>query len=367
MTTSFIHGGNISAAGRDLSISERELLDFSANINPLGLASELKDCLQQNFWRLEHYPDPENRESIEALSKYHHCSQDELVLGSGAAELFQLMCLVIKPKRVVTFEPTYSGYAFVASLYGIEYLGIEGEPEKPVEISSSIRQLQSRDLLFFCNPNNPTGRLYSREEVDVLVSACKKAGATLVLDESFYDFLPDCVAERSCVDEYEIPAHVVVVRSLTKILAVPGLRLGYLRADNRLARAIRSKRDPWSVNALSLLAAKLYPELTAYLNETRAVVQNENRYLKKALFECPVLKVISGEVNFLFISLNSEWTSTEFCGKLLSLRIMVRNCNTFSGLGEKYIRVAVRTREENKHLIKALAEVNDAAVYNPTR
>jgi len=367
MTMHFIHGGNISAAGRSLSINERELLDFSANINPLGIASELEDYLQQNFWRLEHYPDSENREVIEALSKYHHCPQDELVLGNGASELFQLLCLGIQPKRVVTVEPTYSGYAFAASLYGIEYLGIEVDPKKPVDISSPIRQLQKGDLFFFCNPNNPTGRLYSREEVDVLVSACKKAGVTLVFDESFYDFLPDCVADSSYIDEYEIPAHVVVVRSLTKILAVPGLRLGYLRANNRLAKAIWSKRDPWSVNALALEAAKLYPKLITYLNETRIVVQNENWYLKRALSEFPALKVISGEANFLFIALNPCWTSTEFCGRLLAARIMVRNCNTFSGLGEKYIRVAVRTREENKRLIKALTEVNNAAIYNPAR
>lgn len=358
MSRRFVHGGNISATGRNLAINERELLDFSANINPLGLASRLKDCLQQNFWRLEHYPDPENKEAIEALSKYHHCSLEELVLGSGAAELFQLLCLVLKPRRVVTIEPTYSGYAFAASLYGIEYFGIEGDPEKPFDFLSPIRQLQNGDLFFFCNPNNPTGRYSTREEVDVLVGACKEAGVTLVLDESFCDFLPDCVAPKSYIDEHNIPVHVIVVRSLTKILAVPGLRLGYLRADKRYARAIWSKRDPWSVNALAIEAAKLYPELTAYLKDTRIMVQNENRYLKRALLECSHLRVVSGEVNFLFISLHSDWTATEICGQLLLSRIMVRNCNSFPRLDEKYIRIAVRKHEENIQLIKALAELD---------
>jgi len=365
MTGRFFHGGNISATGRSLGVRERELLDFSANINPLGLAPEVRRHLQNSFWRLEHYPDPENRDSLEALSLYHHCHRHELVLGNGAAELFQLLCMALKPERVVAVEPTYSGYAFAAELNGIAYVGLEQDARSPVYIPALAGKLRRGDLLFFCNPNNPTGRVCSREAVDVLVQNCENVGATLVLDESFHAFLPLSIAPKSYIDEGQLPDHVVVVRSLTKIMALPGLRLGYLRATRELARAIRAKRDPWSVNALALEAARLYPRLTAYINETQTLVKRENSYLRKAM--PGGFRVVSGEVNYLFVSIHNGDTSTGLCSKLLGRRIMVRNCSTFPGLGEGYIRIAVRKHEENQRLLEALAEATNAVICDSPR
>lgn len=362
MTGRFFHGGNVSAAGRNLGVREQELLDFSANINPLGLAPEVKEHLQRSFWRLEHYPDHENWEALEALSRHHRCDMHELVLGNGAAEIFQLLCLAIQPKRVVAVEPTYSGYSFAAHIYGITYVGLEHDPGSLANIPALTKQLRRGDLLFFCNPNNPTGRLYLREEIDVLVQKCITAGATLVLDESFHDFMPLSIAPKSYVDEGELPAHVAVVRSLTKIMALPGLRLGYLRATRDLARAVRSKRDPWSVNTLALEAARWYPGLTAYTAETRATVEKENKYLREAISRSGGLRVVSGEANYLFLAIRTGETSTELCQKLLTHRIMVRNCNTYPKLGEGFIRIAVRKHEDNQCLIAALAEVSHAVV-----
>lgn len=367
MTGRFLHGGNISAAGRSLGVREHELLDFSANINPLGLAPEVRERLHNSFWRLEHYPDPDNLEALEALSLYHSCDRHELVLGNGAAELFQLLCMALKPERVVAVEPTYSGYAFAAELSGIAYMGLEQDPRIPVNIPALSSKLHRADLLFFCNPNNPTGRVYLREEIDALVDFCGNVGAMLVLDESFHDFLPIGMAPKSYIDEGQLPPHVMVVRSLTKIMALPGLRLGYLRATKELAKAIRAKRDPWSVNALALEACKLYPGLTTYMDETRALVERENRYLRNALSRHGGFNVVSGEVNYLFLSIQTGETSSALFKKLLGKRIMVRNCNTYPGLGEGYIRIAVRKHEENQRLVQALAEVGHAAVCDPAR
>jgi len=364
MKQNFQHGGNIYAARRSLGSSDIDLIDFSANINPLGLAPMVSNHLQQAFRAIEHYPDLDNREALLALSEYHRCPDDELVIGNGAAELFQLLCLAIAPHRVVAVTPTYSGYAFAAGLYGIPYFSFENDPEGLADVAALVGHLRSKDLLFFCNPNNPTGQLYSREYVDTLAYACESVDATLVVDESFHEFLPIHVAPKSYTDEGSIPPHVVVVRSLTKIMALPGLRLGYLRANSSVAKAIRAKRDPWSVNVLALEAARLYPSLTYYIDEARAMVQQESAYLRSALSTQERFRVVSGEVNFLFIAVHSKETSTDLCQRLLHRRIMVRNCNTYPLLGERYIRIAVRTHTENQRLVKALSEVDDATVCN---
>ncbi|MBT9135608.1 MAG: Threonine-phosphate decarboxylase [Firmicutes bacterium] len=355
MSQPFIHGGNIHQAARSLAIDPQRVLDFSANINPLGLPQELSACLANSFWRLEHYPDPECLDARQALAEHHFCDMDEITVGNGAAEIFQLICLSLKPRRILAFEPTYSGYAFSAHLYGIPYVPLVQDPWFEPQVGHLGDVIEPRDMLFLCSPNNPTGRSLTRAQVDFLVELTAGKGAFLVLDESFYDFLPSTVALGSYIAAPQMPSHVVVVRSLTKILALPGLRLGYARAQADIAAKLRSVRDPWSVNALALEAAKVYPFLSKYIETTQTLIATENLYLRQNLPLRTPFTVVSGEANFLLINLRAaQITATLLCNRLFAQGILVRNCNTFAHLGEDYVRVAVRTHQENQRLIEAL-------------
>jgi threonine-phosphate decarboxylase len=356
---SFSHGGNISAAARSLGIDEREIVDFSANINPLGLHPTLREHFIRNFWRLEHYPDPANKAARDAISGYHGCSYEEVVLGNGAAELFGVLCLALKPTRILAAEPTYSGYAYAAHVAGIPYHSVVLNPLCETDVTALSQTLCRGDLCFFCNPNNPTGRVSSRDQIDELADTCARVGATLVIDESFYDFLPPETAPPSYIDEPWLPSNVIVVRSLTKILALPGLRLGYLRANTSVTTKVLKCRDPWSVNALALEAAKLYPGLDAYRDETRTLIKVENRYLREALSVVAGVQVVSGDVNFLLLSLGAGQTSARLTKELFSQGILVRECTSFAGLGEGYLRIAVRTHADNQLLCEALASIRN--------
>lgn len=197
MSQPFTHGGNIHQAARYLTIDPQRVLDFSANINPLGLSQELSARLANSFWRLEHYPDPECQDARQALAEHHLCDMDEIAVGNGAAEIFQLLCLSLKPRRILAFEPTYSGYAFAAHLYGIPYIPLVQDPWYEPQVGHLGDLIEPQDMLFLCSPNNPTGRSLTRAQVDFLVDLTVGKGAYLVLDESFYDFLPTAVADGS--------------------------------------------------------------------------------------------------------------------------------------------------------------------------
>lgn len=358
MSQPFTHGGNIHQAARNLTIAPQRVLDFSANINPLGLSQSLSACLANGFWRLEHYPDPECLDARQALANHHTCAMDEITVGNGAAEIFQLLCLSLKPRRILAFEPTYSGYAFAAHLYGIPYIPPLQDPWCEPQVGHLGGIVQPGDMLFLCSPNNPTGRSLARAQVDFLVDLTARKGAYLVLDESFYDFLPSSVAEASYIAVPQMPSNVVVVRSLTKILALPGLRLGYARARADIAAKLRFVRDPWSVNALALEAAKAYPLMGEYIKATQSLIATENLYLRQSLAQRTPFTVVSGEANFLLVNLkDAQITASLICTKLFEQGILVRNCNTFALLGEEFVRVAVRTHKENQRLIEALERV----------
>lgn len=351
--SAFTHGGDIYGAARALGNLTRQMLDFSANINPLGLPSELRESFITSLGSLEHYPDPQCLDARQALAMHHKCSVDELTLGNGAAEIFQLICLGLKPQRVVSCEPTYSGYGFSAQLYGIPYVPILHGLKKVPPIAEIAKTLRPNDCLFICSPNNPTGHTLTSTEMSELVEVSSSSRAYLVVDESFMDFLPLHKVPRL----EPLPEHVVIVRSLTKILALPGLRLGYAKSSSSIAFKLRSVRDPWSVNALALIAAQQYPQLGDYLETTREFVAAENYNLRTALSEHTALKPVSGDVNFLLVDVAATGlTSSELCSRMQTRGILLRNCNTFAYLCERYVRVAVRTHNENQRLVEALRE-----------
>jgi threonine-phosphate decarboxylase len=220
-----------------------------------------------------------------------------------------------------------------------------------------LKELNECDLVFLCNPNNPTGRLETRSDLAKIITAARATGTMVVIDEAFMDFIPDR-EDYTLVRQAGQPGGPVVLYSLTKFFGIPGLRLGAVVAPPELAGRLERTRDPWSVNTMAQVAGLVALGEKAYMEETRALVERERCFLKEELARLPGVAVFPGTANYLLLDIRGTGldagTLTE---KMCRLGILVRDCSSFSGLGDGFIRVAVRLRFENRRLLAGLQSI----------
>lgn len=355
------HGGNIYLAARKASVAPDRWLDFSANINPLGLSHKIKDALLQHLEWIVHYPDPDARDLKEKLADYYELSLEQLVLGNGAVELLYLLCHIKRPKAVLVQAPTFSEYERAAQAVGAKVYDSLLKEEQLFQTSLNSLlwdiQLFQPDLVFLCNPNNPTGALLNRNDVEWLLKRLP-AGVDLVVDESFQDFLgygiDNDYSVKPLLQQYP---NLYVLHSLTKFYAIPGLRLGFMAGPVEWISRIKGAKDPWNVNTLAQVAGIAGIEDEAYQQQSRSYIQEENQRFYRLLKQFNGCQVYKPTVNYILLNIcQSGFTVNQLQEKLWSQGFLVRNCQNYRGLTEFHMRLAVRKKEENDVLLEALSK-----------
>lgn len=350
------HGGNILEIAEQYGLATQDIIDFSANINPLGIPESIKQAIIQNIDQLKHYPDIRYRELTEAISQYHNCLASQVFVGNGAAEIIYSLPQVLETKKMLVLAPTFSEYESAFSQTGTEfsYYSLE-DNQFNLSIEQFIEQakLAQVDSICLCNPNNPTGQVLAKEDSLRLLDFCQQANILLVMDEAFMDFIID--EECSLADYLDQYSQLYIVRSLTKIFAIPGLRLGYLlTSDELVINQLNKTCPPWHINTLASLAGQAALQDKEYLEESLSYVKKERLYLIKELSTISTIEMYPSETNFLFF----KWLgNVDLRLELISNGYLIRTCETFKGLKETYYRIAVRTHEENKGLVKAIQEI----------
>jgi threonine-phosphate decarboxylase len=360
MTKTFDHGGTVFATARSLGIDVGELVDFSASINPLGPPPGVRESVAAAFDRLVHYPDSDGTLLSGLLARHHGVATECLCLGNGSTELIYLLPRLAAGGRALLIAPTFSEYGRALHLAGWQCVRhyLLASRRFALDLDALATDLdRGYDLLFLCNPGNPTGRLYRREEVAGVINLCREHGTLLVLDEAFMDFCEedsakDLVVESGCG---------VVLRSMTKFYGFPGLRLGYALAEPSLAARLAAIRPPWSVNTLAQEAGIAALADTDYAGRTRAYVARERERLAAGLAALPGVTVYPGAANYLLAELTNGMTGAELQRALLRERLLIRDCAGFAGLDDRFFRVAVRTGEENELLLSALGALFSVA------
>jgi threonine-phosphate decarboxylase len=353
------HGGNIYAAARNSGLTAVDFLDFSANINPLGLSPRVRAALLATLDSVVCYPDPDAVALKIAIADTYQVPGECIETGNGAVELIYLLCRALSPRRVLLPAPTFGEYegATRAAGFPVRKIALKAEANFIPDIVSLIAALQPGDLLFFCNPNNPTGAIMTGEQLEPLIAQATAIGAHVVVDESFIDFRPTERAEscRSLVGRYY---GVTVLHSLTKFLAVPGLRLGFLLGQPALVQQLEKMRDPWNVNVMAQAAGVAGLQDLAYRQETVRLVAQEKQALSSQLQAIPGIKVLPPSVNFILADLGTTgWTAERLQQRLWQERILIRNCASFTGLSDCYIRLAVKQPTENQRLTELLKTI----------
>ncbi len=347
-----IHGGNIWSY-------RKKVIDFSANINPLGLSPRVKKAILKNIGTLIHYPDPELKDFKNIISAFHNINQSNILVGNGSIELIHLIPRALKARNVLIVGPTFSEYEFAARSSGARPLFVLASEQDDFKIDTRrIKKFIPRaDLIFLCNPNNPTGYLIPKSDILNLFDLCKGYNAVLATDEAFMDFVQNDEKITLVTDAVK-HNRLLVIRSLTKFFALAGLRLGYLVGQRSIIEHIFKFQYPWNVNSLAQVAAKEVFKDRDYIKLSKSFILKERSFLFENLRKIKGLKVYPSSANFIFCKLESckLKDSVGLKKKLLKDSIVIRSCPNFRGLDNRFFRIAVRTRSENKRLIFCLKE-----------
>lgn len=349
------HGGDIFSFPKE---ARNAILDFSANINPLGMSPRGKAALEGAFEReAMRYPDIECRDMKQAIAAHYKVAADEVTCGNGATELMYAAMRALRPSVVYVPAPSFSEYRFAAKTAGIpveSFLLDKNKNFAPAD-ESFLAALPKGAMVFLGNPNNPDGQLLSMGTFFRFVRAVEAAEGWLVIDESFIDFTE---GQASFRDEVLRHPRVIIILSLTKFYAVPGLRIGISIAAPAVEKTLSHELCPWNVNGPVQLYITEAMQDEDYIEATRDYVEAERRRMRLFLSTHPALTVYDSTVNFLLLRIKAEgkdgaWLERE----LLPRGLHIRRCGNYEGLGEDFVRVAVRRTEENDRLIAALKEV----------
>jgi threonine-phosphate decarboxylase len=339
------HGAHGGAAARMLDVPEGDFLDFSQNINPLGAPpaalAAARRALDEDAGT---YPDLSYRTLRKALGTYVGVHPRRVVPTNGGAEaLFLAARAAGRGGRAVILEPTFSEYAPAAEAAGLEVVRrVVRRPEDGFTLDSrALAELGEADVVFLCNPNNPTGGVLGRGEVLEISARVREAGAVLVVDEAFVDFVPEA-SVADAVDD-----HLLVARSFTKFFAIPGLRLGCLICPD--PAPVQALQPSWPVNAVAAAAGTAAARDSGFAERSVREVARLRDALTADLAALPGLTVFPGSANFLLVRGPEGLTEL-----LARRRVLVRGCAPFPGLGPAFFRVAVRGQEENGALVEAV-------------
>ena len=343
-------------AAQELRLPVERILDFSASINPLGPPAVARRAIRSALKQIMHYPDPDCRQLRQALAQQCNLDPGMILVGNGSTELIHLLPRALAIKSALIIGPTFEEYARALQDAGstVRYVQARREEQFRPPVTEVLRALSAKrprfDAVFVCNPNNPTGQVITRPMMRELAEVIERRQSWLIVDEAFIDYCQN----QSVVSLLSAHPRIVVLRSLTKFYAMPGLRVGYLLGASKVVDQLKERQPPWSVNSLAQAVSCAVLRDRAYEIKSRAFMVNERSRFMKELRSLPGVRVYSSVANFVLIEL-PDWSSAGLVADRLAAEgLLVRDCSTVPGLSARMIRVAVRTVKENQRLTGTL-------------
>ncbi|MBO6090521.1 MAG: aminotransferase class I/II-fold pyridoxal phosphate-dependent enzyme [Lachnospiraceae bacterium] len=335
-----IHGGDV--------YRNKVNTDFSVSINPCGVPLKVKSALNDALDLLERYPDIRHEKLTKAVSKMLDVKEEQLVFGNGSSELFMVIANAYKPKNVLIVEPSFYGYeyAFNPNAENIIYYYMKEEDDFRLTNDFLNALTDDLDFVVLANPNNPTGALIDDSLLLKIIKTAKDKNIRVILDECFIEFTE---GNHSLVNKIEEYPNLCIIRSFTKIFAIPGVRLGYfISSDLSFNETVKKHLAEWNISAFGQAAGCACAECGDYIEASKKVIKDEREFLYSEFGKLGI-KAYDSACNFILIK-----DKRKLDEELLKRQILVRNCSNFKGLDEGYYRIAVRTHEEKVKLIEAL-------------
>ena len=346
------HGGNIYAMAKTLGCDPSDIIDMSSNVNPMGPPSGLIDFLKEKMDAVTALPEADSRLSATRFADYAGIAPERVLAGNGSSQFIYSAPLCLKAKNALIAGPTYSDYEDACRLHGVHVMFAHSRASKQFvpDFDRLSRQAESADVIFICNPNNPTGVLIPR---DRLLAFCKsRPNSVFVIDESYMSFADD--GENQSLADANLD-NVVVLVSISKIFKMPGLRVGFVVSTPETIEKFKNHIPPWNMNSLAQAAvihiADEKEAMDRFTLNTRLFLNRQKKMFLTALKTDASLTLYPGVASFMLIRLPLWISAGELCAKLAKEKILIRNCENFSGLDASFIRISFK--EETSNLMLA--------------
>ena len=343
------HGANPHYLYEKLGLEmPKNIIDFSANINPLGPPPILLDKWEELFQTVHLYPDPFASRLKEKISELHGVHPKQLLIGNGAAEIISLLGRILAGKKVLLLQPAFSEYEEVCRINACaishHYLAAEND----WELSPSVleKEISKMDAVFLCNPNNPTGTFYPKQIIEEMLVICEQNNCYLILDEAFYDFVQDYEDMVPLLKQY---SKLIILRSLTKMYSIPGIRLGYVFASKQVIEQLQHFQSQWSINGIALQVGELLIDQEEFQQKTQTFVQIEKKKLYNFFIKEQFMHSESA-ANYYLLRDPLFIDQKELLTFLLNNGIIARHTYNYPSLEGKWLRFAVKSKEENQQL-----------------
>jgi len=352
-----IHGGNVYEAAQKYNLKFEEIIDFSASVSPLGVPESVMQAVKDALGTIAHYPDPACKVFRQAAASESGVSSENIIAGNGAAELIYLIARMILPRSTLIPMPTFSEYGYAVSSVGGKLKYIQLQPQGSrfvISIDDFCKSIRGVDLAFICNPNNPTGTLFDRNELREMLKVAKANNCFIVVDEAYLDFV-EGGSDYSVINQIFDYDNLLILKSLTKVYSLPGLRIGYAIGAKDLINKMNRLRDPWTVNALAQVAGAAALTEKDYCSRLQELVAKERQYLYEEIGRLAGLQPYIPTANFLLVNTSATGiTASHLREDMARSGLLIRDCSSFEGMGPYFFRIAMRTRAENIRLIQVL-------------
>ncbi len=349
---------------KETGLSVEDLVDFSSSINPLGPSPHALAAIRSGLAKLPLYPDSNSNALREAIAcHFGTINKKNIIVGNGSTELIYLFAEVFLKKGDVALvvEPSFGEYTSAILKSGGKPKPIRLNRDFQVEPKVFDQEMQKAKVVFLCNPNNPTSMLIPDNSLREIAESALEADVVIFLDEDFIEFVNN-EKRHSLVNVLNKYPNVFVLRTFTKFYGLTGLRVGYGIADEATIELFSKVKMPWNVNSLAQAAAIAALTDKEHSIRTLETVRTEKEFLSTELARISGFRIFPADTNFIFVDIRQTgWTAPQFRESMIKQGVLIRDCSSFAGLDNFYIRVAVRTRKDNERLLKAFRKALQVA------
>ena len=331
-----------------------QVIDFSSNVNPLGCHPGVKRYLKKQLDLISEYPDPSSSDLRANLAWFTGVRKKQIVVGNGATEIIYNFCKTFLNKKtpILIPIPTFSEYEVSAKLCECK-ISFFKTMNLSKNLQKFIMKIPRNGCIFICNPNNPTGALIKKKEMLKIISAAKKKSSLVFIDETFIELVPE--SNESLIKYIKNYENLFILRSLTKSFGLAGIRIGYGVSNSQIIDPLQKIKIPWNVSYMAQRAASAAICYHPFLEKTCKLIKKEKDFISSNLAKSKKFTCCDSSTNFILVK--TKIKSRPLQKKLQRKKILIRDCSTFRGLNQNYIRIAVKTRKENIKLLKALEAI----------
>ena len=348
------HGANVDNMAKQFGKNENDIIDFSSNVNP-HIISDLGKYVLEGLEKSRSYPDINYTNLRNNISDYIKVDSELIIPGNGATEIIYLLMKSIK-RRLAILNPTFSEYGRGAKLNNLEIIDFHLKEENnfSIDLDEIQKNMDKFDSLFVCNPNNPNGKVKDLNELlDLMIENDK----LLIVDETFMEFVGE-EEKYSLINKIEQTPNLFILKAVTKFFGMPGLRLGYgVTSNKQIIKNIYEYKEPWTINSFAENLSNYLFKDKEYINGSKDYYINERKFMLEELRKISRLKVYDTDTNFVLIKLDDDEANSLKLELFEKYNILIRDASNFIGLDKSYIRVAIKSHNDNKVLIESLRKI----------